>query len=99
MFQVNTLLLWPDGNNECWIVDPGFQPAAQTVLEKIAELGLTPAAILLTHGHGDHIAGVGEIRTAFADVPIIAPAGDAHMLTDPNANLSAGFGVSLTVPA
>ncbi len=98
MFQTNTLLLWPADGRDCWIVDPGFAPSAATVLDMIKRHELKPAAIVLTHGHVDHIAGVGEVREALPDVPILAPRDDAFMLPDAAANLSANMGLAVVAP-
>lgn len=50
-------------------VDPG---QAAPVLEAAAQ-GLQPAAILLTHHHGDHIDGVAELRQRWPELPVFAP--------------------------
>jgi hydroxyacylglutathione hydrolase len=44
---------------ECFIIDPGGD--APVILKRLASLNLTPRAILLTHGHLDHVAGAAEI--------------------------------------
>src|SRR5688572_18793099 len=46
----------PSSGSPCWIVDCGIDP--DEMLDWIDEKGLKPAAILLTHTHLDHIAGV-----------------------------------------
>jgi glyoxylase-like metal-dependent hydrolase (beta-lactamase superfamily II) len=98
MFEVNTYLLWPDGNAHAWIIDPGLPPAAKEVQAASAKHKLTPQAILLTHCHADHIAGVGELCRAQPTLKIEAPRAEAHMLTDASANLSAPFGFDVTTP-
>ena len=60
--------------------------------------GLRVVRIVLTHGHCDHIAGVGAVKEAFPDAVITVPAGDAAMLTDTGANLSQLFGTLITAP-
>jgi hydroxyacylglutathione hydrolase len=54
------------------IVDPGD---ARPVMQAIAAGGLRPAAILLTHHHPDHSAGIPALREAF-DIPAWGPAGE-----------------------
>jgi len=95
MFQVNTLLLRADGAAECWVIDPGFPPSAAQVAEAITRQGLGPVTVVLTHGHVDHLAGVAALREAVPGLTVTAPRGDAHMLTDADANLSAPFGVPI----
>ncbi len=92
--ETNTFLVWC--GSECWIVDPG------TGLKRLKDLirgeGLTPTAIVLTHGHGDHLAGAGELKADFSEAQVICPAEDEFMLGDANANLSAPFGFPVTAP-
>ncbi len=103
--QIDTLVLGPLETNcyvlscdrRCWVVDVGIDPAP--LLRFLGEQSLTPQRILLTHGHGDHIAGVTELKEAFPDALLSCPADDAFMLSDPVANLSAPFGFPLTAPA
>ena len=56
------------------------------LFRRLGMLGLEPAAILLTHGHYDHIAGVEQVREKY-DIPVYVHTLDAHMLTDGHANL------------
>jgi len=85
------------GCRECLIVDPGFEPAE--IIAWIDSQGLQPVAILLTHGHSDHIAGNAAVKSRWPDLPLLIGRGDAVKLTDAAANLSAGFGFPLTSPA
>jgi glyoxylase-like metal-dependent hydrolase (beta-lactamase superfamily II) len=95
-FDENTYILSRAGRNDCIVVDPGFDPHA--ILEMLAEHNLTPAAILLTHGHADHIAGNTALKEQWPDCPIVIGHGDASKLTDPVSNLSAGYGFRLVSP-
>jgi hydroxyacylglutathione hydrolase len=85
----------PDGT-DVFVVDPGFDP--QSILQYLEEQGLTPRAIVNTHGHVDHIAGNRALKRAFPDAPIIIGVGDVPMLTDAFENMSAQFGLPVTSP-
>jgi glyoxylase-like metal-dependent hydrolase (beta-lactamase superfamily II) len=95
-FAENTYVAWLAGRKDCLIVDPGFEPGK--ILRCCLEQGLTPAAILNTHGHVDHIAGNEAMKERWPDVPLIIGRIDAPMLTDATLNLSADFMGGLTSP-
>jgi hydroxyacylglutathione hydrolase len=98
MFQENCLIVRAAGANDCWIIDPGFAPQPSQALAAIRKRGLTPAAIVLTHCHVDHIAGINTVRDAYPDIPIWAPVNETDMLTDPMANFSGMYGVPISAP-
>ena len=95
-FDENTYVLSVTGRNDCIVVDPGFDP--QAILELLAEHNLVPVAILLTHGHADHIAGNATLKERWPDCPLVSGYGDASKLVDPVGNLSAGYGFRLVSP-
>ena len=84
------------GADACVVIDPGFEPDA--IVAWIDAQGLVPHAILLTHGHSDHIAGNGFLKARWPDLPIVIGRDEATKLTDPVTNLSAPFGLALTSP-
>ena len=98
-FQENGYLLWTDHGPEAWIIDPGFDPHAERMLAAIQQRKLTPVAILATHAHPDHIAGIPKLLAAYPDLAVIVPQAEQHMLADPRANLSAAMGLNVVVPA
>ena len=95
-FGENTYVLSRRGGPECLVVDPGFEPDA--VIGWIDEHRLTPVAILLTHGHSDHIAGNAALRERWPSLPILIGRDDASKLIDPAGNLSGAFGLALVSP-
>ena len=66
------------------------------MLDWIASQGLKPQAILLTHAHLDHIAGVDQALTRFGKMPIYIHRAEAGFCSDPLLNLSALTGVPIT---
>ncbi len=95
-FDENTYVLWLKGRSDCLIIDPGFDP--QQILDLLDENGLTPVAVLNTHGHSDHIAGNAAMKQRWPNCPLVIGHGDADKLTDAKLNLSAGYGVAVISP-
>lgn len=59
MYQTNTYIIHDEASKTCCVIDPGYQ--ADTILDEVDALGLTVEAILLTHGHFDHVGAVKDI--------------------------------------
>ncbi len=76
----------------CWIIDPGLPPQAEHIVQYVREKSLTPEAIVLTHGHMDHIAGIDEIREQLGPVPVYLAREEWAALSDPEHNLSVQIG-------
>jgi glyoxylase-like metal-dependent hydrolase (beta-lactamase superfamily II) len=79
-FQANCYLLAPGEGAECVIVDPG-QDSAGRIAAALREHGLSPAGVLATHGHFDHVASAGAVAEANGVAVRIHPA-DADLLED-----------------
>jgi len=82
----NCWVLAPGAGEQCVIVDPGKDSAAG-IEEAVREHGLAPVAVLLTHGHIDHVWSVVPVCGA-RDIPAYLHPADRHLLTDPGAGLS-----------
>lgn len=95
-FDENTYIAHIRGRSDCLVVDPGLEP--DQIIEYLNQQRLTPAAILNTHGHGDHIAGNDALKRRWPDCPLVIGRGDAPKLADANLNLSAPFGLPVISP-
>ena len=78
-FEVNCSIL--SENGKAWIVDPGQE--AERIIDLLAKKGLEPAAILLTHGHFDHISGIPGLLEKFPDLPVYVHEKDLQMIGHP----------------
>ncbi len=87
--STNCYIVANDETNQCVIVDPGDN--ADGIAAKITEAGSTPVAILLTHGHFDHIMAVPALRERYPDIPVYAYAAERVLLEDAKVNESKGF--------
>jgi len=58
-YQINCYIIHEAQSKTCCVIDPGY--SAGIVLDKLDSLGLTLEAILLTHGHFDHVGAVKEL--------------------------------------
>ncbi len=80
LLGTNCYILHLDGRDDCLIIDPGAEPER---IRKALE-GRTLAAILLTHGHFDHIGALDGLMSKGTEL-VMHPA-DAPMLSSPELN-------------
>jgi glyoxylase-like metal-dependent hydrolase (beta-lactamase superfamily II) len=83
-FGTNCYVVANAPGEPCLIVDPG-QDSIDGVLEIVSENRLAPAAVLLTHGHIDHIWCVAPVSDRFG-IPAYIHADDRYRLEDPAGN-------------
>ncbi len=94
-FAVNCYLYWNEERQEGIIIDPGADK--DQIIESVKNADFSPKAIFLTHGHGDHIAAVKDIKENY-DIPLYIGAGEEELLSNPSANVSAYFDQPIVSP-
>ncbi len=92
----NTYLVFDEETKEGFFVDPA--DCAGDIRRRADGLGMLPRAILLTHGHFDHIGAVSALRTHYR-IPVYASAEEKDVLESRELNLSRMFGCPLSVEA
>lgn len=78
-----------------WIVDAGFDP--DPLIRVIERSGRTPEAVVLTHAHLDHIAGIPMILARWPGTPVLIHEAERSWLGDPRLNLSAMSGIGAPI--
>ncbi|MEN6418472.1 MAG: MBL fold metallo-hydrolase [Clostridiaceae bacterium] len=87
----NAYLIAADGQKTCAVIDPG---EAEPVLAALKREGLSCEAILLTHGHFDHIGGVKQLKDE-TGAKIYIHEADAGMLTSSRMSLAVLIGTNI----
>lgn len=88
-FATNCYLAINERDNRAVIIDPGAD--ARQILAAVEKEQLAVEAVLLTHGHSDHIGALAEVAGKLRS-PVFIGEPDAKMLTDANINLSRFMG-------
>lgn len=95
--QTNVYFIINDATKECVIADPADSP--ELMLDYMEGNGLSPVAVILTHGHYDHIAGIEGLLKKHK-LPIYASSGEKRLLSDAELNHSLmSYGRGITVKA
>lgn len=83
--MTNCYIAYEKEGGKCFIIDPAS--SADKISTYIDAYSLTPKAILLTHGHFDHIAASDILRDKYK-IPLCVHEGDSNMITSPSLNCS-----------
>ena len=92
-YQTNCYVVTSD--DECWVVDCGYSP--ESLIQYLLEEQLQPKAVLLTHCHSDHIAGLDKLRTIIGEVPVLCHEIESKWNMNPEFNLSGFSGMPVAV--
>jgi hydroxyacylglutathione hydrolase len=90
--QTNCYLFAERKSNRAIIFDPGDE--AQKIINRITEKNINPEAIIITHGHADHIGALDQIAEHYK-IPFYIHEQDIEYLTDPQKNCSECTGGAL----
>lgn len=82
MFATNCWIIAPEKGSECIIVDPGMTDISAEVEMIVAEEGLKPVAVLLTHGHLDHTFSVKPLADGYG-ISAYIHSEDRRFIADP----------------
>ncbi len=96
IFSENCYIVARVGRTECLVFDPGSD--FDSIIALVERNGWTPAAILNTHGHADHIAGNEALKKRWPEAPLIIGEKEVDKLSDPDQNLSSMYGMGFTSP-
>lgn len=90
----NCYIVFDEGTKDALVIDPGA--AAGRIAEKIREKDLELRAVLLTHGHFDHILAAGELCREFS-VKLFCSEAERGLCMDPTLNMGRQFGCECSV--
>lgn len=86
--QTNCYFLTNPETKETVIVDPGDEP--DRLRRFLTENEWKPAAVLLTHGHYDHVLGVNDLKSAYPGIPVVISEKEKPMVLDQGLNSGIG---------
>ena len=96
MLSTNCYVVENPDSQKVLIVDPGDSPLE--IERQIDEIDGDPEAILLTHGHFDHMLAADALREKY-HIPVYVHEKEQHLLGDPKENLSGLWSKPYTMQA
>ena len=88
MLRTNCYIVYSEETKKAVIIDPAAEP--KKIMDALSEYHLTPEAVLLTHGHFDHMLAADALRKEY-HIPVGLLSEEAELLSDPVKNCSATF--------
>lgn len=96
MCATNTYYVYDDETKRGLIVDPADSP--DTIIARVDSLAMIPEAILITHGHFDHVLAMNKVREHYG-IKVYAGLTEKQVLHDMAMNLTSSFGMGQTFDA
>ena len=88
LVRTNCYIVYTEDTKKAVIIDPAAD--SRRITDEIAALGVTPEAVLLTHGHFDHMLAADSLRNGY-HIPVCVCKEDARLLEQPDMNCSQQF--------
>jgi glyoxylase-like metal-dependent hydrolase (beta-lactamase superfamily II) len=87
LYDTNSYILLSDNDtDQCVVIDTSLDE--HSMVNYLEAMKYEPRAVVLTHGHADHIGGLVSVKDKWPKMKICVSQGDYQMLIDPNKNLS-----------
>ena len=96
MIRTNCYIVYTQDTKKAVIIDPATD--SKRIIKEISALSVVPEAVLLTHGHFDHMIAADALRKEYG-IPVCILEEDANMLEDAVENCSATFLTGYTTTA
>lgn len=88
LVRTNCYIVYSEKSKKAVIIDPAAD--SRRIMEEISGLGVVPEAVLLTHGHFDHMLAAESLKNGY-QIPICVHKADAELVKHPNLNCSEQF--------
>ncbi len=96
MCATNTYYVYDGETKRGLIVDPADSP--DTIIARVDSLSMIPEAVLITHGHFDHVLAMNKVREHYG-IKVYAGLTEKQVLHDMAMNLTSSFGMGQTFDA